>query len=86
MHCGKATKAGVDEYDIASKTSYHAICQESIGSIPTREQYELAKRLGFLPTDEALRADWTLPVLSRTAGSASAGRDGTETRGDEDSL
>ena len=47
-YCKLPTKAGVDQYDIDSKSGYHSKCEEEAeNQPPSREQFELADRLGF---------------------------------------
>lgn len=44
-YCKLPTKAGVDEYEIESKASYHVECHEN--PKPTPECYAIAARLGY---------------------------------------
>ena len=46
-YCKQATHAGVDEYDVETRQSYHVACQSQSQLLPIAEQHELAERLGF---------------------------------------
>src|SRR3990167_6328914 len=47
-YCKLPTKAGVDQYDIDSKSGYHWKCEEEAeNQPPSREQLELAGQLGY---------------------------------------
>jgi hypothetical protein len=46
-HCGQPTKAGVDQYDIDTKRSYHEACEPQPLPFDSAEDDELADRLGF---------------------------------------
>lgn len=51
--CKKPTKAGVDQYDLDLKESFHLACKQDQedNPKPTPEQFELAIRLGYKPVD-----------------------------------
>ena len=47
-YCKLPTKAGQDHYDIATKASYHSICEEGAESgEPGPDAYAIADRLGY---------------------------------------
>lgn len=45
--CHKPTKAGVDEYDLVSKKSYHLDCQHGHEPTTPDDSEALADRLGY---------------------------------------
>jgi len=51
--CGDATKAGVDQYDVANKRSYHQHCHDNVVHIEepatADDAGSLADKLGFAP-------------------------------------
>lgn len=45
--CNKPTQAGVDHYDLDSKKSYHAKCEQQNELFSQAEAEQLAERLGY---------------------------------------
>jgi len=49
VYCKEPTKAGVDQYDVVQKISYHEACQvnRDVSDVDEESGGELADQLGF---------------------------------------
>jgi hypothetical protein len=57
-YCKRPTAAGVDQYEVETRKSYHPDCLP--GSLPFDHDAaeRIAERLGFLDHEAAMKGDW----------------------------